>query len=163
MRCQIQKCQRQRDRRNTTRHTRERRIERTVKLMILVLQLPCPRSLLLGSYGQRAILSNGPAIGAGEEGKMGSSASRAATLGCTGTSLSTFSNLALTSATLARQSALPTLTDKVQVGLDHPLAVLVQPLTIASHEVDLMLAALLQHRPDAVDRMCTRHLREKFG
>jgi hypothetical protein len=30
-------------------------------LMILVLQLPCPRSLLLGSYGQRAILSNGPA------------------------------------------------------------------------------------------------------
>ena len=53
-------------------------------------------------------------------------------------------------------------TDQVRRGRDHPLAVPEQPFGIAAEEVELMLAAFLAHRPDVLDGMRARHLRDEF-
>jgi hypothetical protein len=57
----------------------------------------------------------------------------------------------------------PSAVEQIGHGLDDALAVFEEPLGVAPDEIDLVLPALLPQRPDVVDRMGLRQLRNKFG
>ena len=52
--------------------------------------------------------------------------------------------------------------EQIRSGLDHPFAMLEHPIAVAANEVELMLAAFLTHRPDVLDGMRARHLRDEL-
>src|SRR5688572_3003258 len=53
--------------------------------------------------------------------------------------------------------------EQLRCGFDHPLAMLEQPIAVPADKIDLMLTALLTHRPQVFHRMRSGHLRNKLG